>query len=179
MTVNEMRLRRPSPRALCPPTINAFFALDGGLTISPNPVTSFFSATLCCVLNNLNDFRWPPKYLRSSERHGNRGLKSWVHFAAPLLRRASASLASHLALTGWFFVLSQNYIGVSQCERWSGWKRRSERQTKQGPGGRGFAVSMPPAVPLSHGRDFSDHRSRDNLSRRACPSTHYEWACHH
>src|SRR5205809_3559608 len=29
-------------------------------------------------LNNLRDFRWPPKFLRSRERHANRGLKSWV-----------------------------------------------------------------------------------------------------
>src|SRR5438132_14274407 len=28
--------------------------------------------------DNLSDFRWPPKYLRSRERHANRGLKSWV-----------------------------------------------------------------------------------------------------
>src|SRR5438128_6088657 len=42
------------------------------------PPTPAFSATLCCVLNNLSDFRWPPKYLRSRERHANRGLKSWV-----------------------------------------------------------------------------------------------------
>src|ERR1700719_1044750 len=39
---------------------------------------SLFSATLCCVLNNLSDFRWPPKYLRSRERHENRGWKPWV-----------------------------------------------------------------------------------------------------
>ena len=38
-----------------------------------------FSATLCCVLNSLSDFGWPPKYLRSRERHANRGWKSWVH----------------------------------------------------------------------------------------------------
>ena len=35
------------------------------------PATPAFSATLCCVLNDLSDFRWPPKYLRSRERHGN------------------------------------------------------------------------------------------------------------
>ena len=40
--------------------------------------SSLFSATLCCVLNNRSDFRWPPKYLRSRERHENRGWKSWV-----------------------------------------------------------------------------------------------------
>lgn len=31
-----------------------------------------FRATLCSVLNNLSDFRWPPKYLRSRERHEHR-----------------------------------------------------------------------------------------------------------
>ena len=43
-----------------------------------------FQATLCCVLNNLSDFRWPPKYLNSRERHENRGWKSWVQTATPL-----------------------------------------------------------------------------------------------
>jgi len=36
--------------------------------------------------DNLSDFRWPPKYLRSRERHANRGWKSWVQpedFAMP------------------------------------------------------------------------------------------------
>jgi hypothetical protein len=42
------------------------------------PPTPAFSATLCSVLNNLSDFRCPPKYLRSRERHANRGSKSWV-----------------------------------------------------------------------------------------------------
>src|SRR4029077_11777989 len=42
------------------------------------PTTSLFSATLYSVLNNLSDFRWPPKYLRSLERQANRGWKSWV-----------------------------------------------------------------------------------------------------
>src|SRR4051794_20815911 len=42
------------------------------------PPTPAFSVLLCCVLNNLSDFRWPPKYLRSRERHENRGWKSWV-----------------------------------------------------------------------------------------------------
>jgi hypothetical protein len=39
---------------------------------------SFFSATLCCSLNNLSDSRWPPKSLRRREGHANRGLKSWI-----------------------------------------------------------------------------------------------------
>src|SRR5436190_24090242 len=34
-------------------------------------------------LNNLRDFRWPPKSLRRRERHANRGLKSWVQEHAP------------------------------------------------------------------------------------------------
>src|SRR6266567_662992 len=42
------------------------------------PPTPAFSATLCCIFNNLSDFRWPPKSLRSRERHANRGLESWV-----------------------------------------------------------------------------------------------------
>src|SRR5436853_4778637 len=42
------------------------------------PPTPAFSSTLCCSLNNLSDFRWPPNLLRSRERHANRGLKSWV-----------------------------------------------------------------------------------------------------
>src|ERR1700730_4774209 len=45
------------------------------------PTTSLFSAGLYCSLNNLSDFRWPPKYLRSRERHANRGWKSWVQTA--------------------------------------------------------------------------------------------------
>jgi len=35
------------------------------------------------VLNNLSDFRWPPKYLRSRERYENRGWKSWVQNNKP------------------------------------------------------------------------------------------------
>src|SRR5438309_5773794 len=55
---------------------------------------NLFSATLCCVLNNLSDFRWPPKYLRSLERHGNRGWKSWVQtvLAKATTARARCSL---------------------------------------------------------------------------------------
>jgi hypothetical protein len=44
-----------------------------------NGRAQLFSATLCCVLNNLSDLRWPPKYLRSLERHENRGWESWVY----------------------------------------------------------------------------------------------------
>jgi hypothetical protein len=33
---------------------------------------------LRCTLNDLRDFRWPPKYLRRRERHANRGLESWA-----------------------------------------------------------------------------------------------------
>ena len=41
-------------------------------------INSSVLIALCCVLNNLSDFRWPPKYLRSRERHENHGWKSWV-----------------------------------------------------------------------------------------------------
>src|SRR5271157_1249149 len=41
------------------------------------PPTPAFSA-LCCTINDLTHSRWPPKYLRSRERHANRGLESWV-----------------------------------------------------------------------------------------------------
>jgi hypothetical protein len=34
-------------------------------------------------LNDLRDFRWPPKHLRSRERRVNRGLKSWVQKVVP------------------------------------------------------------------------------------------------
>jgi hypothetical protein len=44
---------------------------------------SLFRATLCSVLNNLSDSRWPPKYLRSHERHANHGLESWVQTEPP------------------------------------------------------------------------------------------------
>src|SRR5438874_9607609 len=53
------------------------------------PPTPAFSG----ILNNLSDFRWPPKYLRSRERHANRGLKSWVQTLAqkaPQPRQKSA-----------------------------------------------------------------------------------------
>jgi hypothetical protein len=36
MTLNEMKLGRTSPCALFPPTIQGFFAFEGGLTISSN-----------------------------------------------------------------------------------------------------------------------------------------------
>ena len=39
---------------------------------------SLFGESLCCSLNNLRDFRWPPKPTRSRERHENRVWKSWV-----------------------------------------------------------------------------------------------------
>src|SRR5436190_570652 len=55
------------------------------------PPTPAFSATLCCIVNNLSDFRWPPKYLRSRERQVNRGLKSWVQDVL-LMRKARATI---------------------------------------------------------------------------------------
>jgi hypothetical protein len=58
-----------------------------------NPDASLFRATLCCVLKDLSDFRWPPKYLRRRERHenlgGNRGFKGYRLFGKPLPARAS------------------------------------------------------------------------------------------
>jgi hypothetical protein len=36
MTLNEIKLWRPSPRALFRPTIEGLFAVDAGLRISPN-----------------------------------------------------------------------------------------------------------------------------------------------
>jgi hypothetical protein len=42
MTLNEMKLRRPSPSALFPPTIEALFAVDGGLRISPNSLKTWW-----------------------------------------------------------------------------------------------------------------------------------------
>jgi hypothetical protein len=57
---------------------------------------SFFRATLCCVLNNLSDFRWPPKYLRSREGQPNRGWKSWVQIHRGEASGIRRGLASHL-----------------------------------------------------------------------------------
>jgi len=50
----------------------------GNIMLMARQNASLFRSTLCCSLNNLSDFRWPPKYLRSRERHANRGLKAWV-----------------------------------------------------------------------------------------------------
>src|SRR5207244_10798773 len=50
-----------------------------------------FQATLCCILDKLSDFRWPPKYLRSRERHANRGWKSWVQSQILISRRRISS----------------------------------------------------------------------------------------
>jgi len=47
--------------------------------------------TLCCILNNLSDFRWPSKYLRSRERHANRGWKSCVQSQTLISRRPTSS----------------------------------------------------------------------------------------
>ena len=58
----------------------------GNIMLMARQNASLFRSTLCCSLNNLSDFRWPPKYLRSRERHANHGWKSWVqngeHFAS-------------------------------------------------------------------------------------------------
>ena len=42
MTLNEMKLGRPSPSALFPPTIEGFLAVDGGLRISPNSLKTWW-----------------------------------------------------------------------------------------------------------------------------------------
>jgi len=62
--------------------------------------------------DNLSDFRWPPKFLRSRERHANRGLKSWVQEQAqnalqPAVstrhwRTSSSSYRCHLLPHLWY-----------------------------------------------------------------------------
>jgi hypothetical protein len=89
MTSNEMEPYASLAECEVPFTIDGVFAFEAVLTISSNLLNtwwletepadgSLFGATLCCVLNNFSNFRWPPKYLRSRERHENRGWKSWV-----------------------------------------------------------------------------------------------------
>jgi len=58
---------------------------------------SLFRATLRCTLNNLTDSRWPPKSLRSRERHANRGLESWVQNQPR--NRASFTVTGRLKLS--------------------------------------------------------------------------------
>jgi hypothetical protein len=58
---------------------------------------SLFRATLRCTLNNLTDSRWPPKSLRSRERHANRGLESWVQNQPR--NRASFTVTDRLKLS--------------------------------------------------------------------------------
>ena len=62
------------------PPLRTFDSCPGWQFCDPSRTAdaSLFSATLCCVLNNLSNFRWPPKSLKRRERHPNRGLKSWV-----------------------------------------------------------------------------------------------------
>src|SRR5207237_5681607 len=60
------------------------------------PPTPAFSATLCSVLNNLSDFRWPPRYLRRRDRHENHGWKSWVQKNSPNPRDSSRFKDPHL-----------------------------------------------------------------------------------
>src|SRR6266568_8981835 len=57
-----------------------------------------FQATLCCSLNNLSDFRWPPKYLRSRERQENRGWRSWVQEQARKACKLDRNSAVHLRI---------------------------------------------------------------------------------
>ena len=51
---------------------------DGGQGRNRTADASLFRATLCCTFNDLTDSRWPPNYLKSRERHANRGLETWV-----------------------------------------------------------------------------------------------------
>jgi len=45
MIINEMKLRRLSPSALFPPTIEGFFAVDGGLIIPSNSLKTWWPGT--------------------------------------------------------------------------------------------------------------------------------------
>ena len=45
MTLNEMKLGRPSPTALFPPTIEGFLAVEEGLTISPKSLKTWWPGT--------------------------------------------------------------------------------------------------------------------------------------
>src|SRR5579864_5831827 len=45
MTLKEMKPRCPSPTALFPPTITAFFAVDGGLRISSKSLKTWWPGT--------------------------------------------------------------------------------------------------------------------------------------
>jgi len=45
MTLNEMKLGRPSLSALFPPTIEGFFAVDEGLRISFNSLKTWWPGT--------------------------------------------------------------------------------------------------------------------------------------
>jgi hypothetical protein len=45
MKLNKKKLRRPSPSALFPPTIEGFLAVDGGLRISPNSLKTWWPGT--------------------------------------------------------------------------------------------------------------------------------------
>jgi hypothetical protein len=45
MAVDEMKLGRPSPSPLFPPTIEAFFAVDGGLRIPRNSLRTWWPGT--------------------------------------------------------------------------------------------------------------------------------------
>jgi hypothetical protein len=47
------------------------------------------------VLKDLNDFRWPPKYLRSAERHENRGWESWIQEQVCKDSQSCASRSAH------------------------------------------------------------------------------------
>ena len=89
--------------------MKGILCLERGLTIVATLLKTWWPGTelnrrrqassvlsLCCVLNNLSDFRWPPKYLRSRERHENRGWKSWVQTVIAKATRAMGPELSQL-----------------------------------------------------------------------------------
>jgi hypothetical protein len=69
------------------------------------PADASLFSTLSCILNDLTDFSWPLIYLRSRDRHANRGLESRVqnrrgkgptaieHSAVLALQRKSPSIS--------------------------------------------------------------------------------------
>jgi hypothetical protein len=45
MALNQIKVGRPSPSALFPPTIEGFLAIDGGLRISRNSLKTWWPGT--------------------------------------------------------------------------------------------------------------------------------------
>ncbi len=90
MALNEMKLGRPSPSALFPPTIEGFLAVDGGLRISPNSLKTWWPGTelnrrrqpfrlaLMSIYNDITGLRWLRKTFKSRESCVYLGLGSWA-----------------------------------------------------------------------------------------------------